>query len=1356
MKHLTFLPKTTVQISKESNYLGSAVLVKVENVFYVLTAAHVPFGEGCKQYNTSLSSTLNYRSESIGELTFVRELGNLDIYKNHDILAIEVTGVIDDFPDIFFTSNTDNPRLQFIFRGRSKSKSGKSYSIQPCSKNGTAGTDIHIEIPAKYYTDYEGETGAEVLQGLSGSGVFIHDDDSINAFLTSIVKSVSDDNFVGINSICISLFKEHLIPEISLIDYEEESITPFNKQNSLSTINNTSDIEALTRSITQNLVSNILPSVLSGNSDLVVSRISNFSSIQDVPLPAVTASRNELIDAIIDSLNKYGTVWLYGASGVGKTISAKMAAKYVGGSWSGVNLRGLDSQEVCQVLASPLISHNDKEITGILIDDLDCAYDSIVHEKVLSLQKNCQGANTCLIFTSSKKVDEDYLFFANLPQEVEQKVDDFSEADIKEIISAFGVVEDYWAQYIYISSGGGHPQLAIAMIQSMRKGNWSIKEFRTLDSLLQKNETVEKVKKKTRERLLRELPASARALIERVSLITGKFDRHLVLDLSLLNPKIADAGITFDQLIGAWIDQHEIDRFSLSPLLSNFAVATLTKQQQKSIQYEIANSILRTKVIDPIKMSTLLIAAFAGENSGALKLLCYPIITAELSELQIIAPHLIMFTFFNTENSIYIHDSNVNIMLRGVQLILLTCFEDKKESYLGSFNRFEIEADSLDSQVIGASVLVRISIYSKLLLTQPKFGVLPNWSLIIIKLKTLLKNKGKLLPTSISHKELPTKINGISIVSFLIINQINQVDTIEGLVPLFESIDSCDESIKNELFCAIEQLDLGLDIIVRGAWLNEYDKGTIDCEKHATIFSELEVFANNWGYTKLAEICVKFSAVIWDETGGSSEKAIKLINLGLAKYGGSNFCLLRSKALVLYRAKDFKECLILSKKILAGKKEFRNTEKAYFYRDAAICAENEGDFLLASEYFLLGRASLNVSEFPEMLPMKIGFKADSALACWHNGDKKRCIERLAVVLDELKSIEPKSTLKATHCHATFRHILLWLEMESKKQSITLETDENIVIYSGIVSNPEPSKEISKHNIIPLDLCWYMLASIENYCSLDVGMSSNLAKNLSNGPIVEGEFALRSSRLDTAIINSNEELFIDALKCFVSILSYISTKVDDRKESADITFIYQELPKATIENFERCRGIVEHYIVSFVTNCMLQNKWGEVDKLVEHILIESELGIRIELTDILKERNIKITDAIASNLKLLMSFRHRQKNTPINVIIEAFYHTLTAVEIGIDIDIRQANLTSKLAFESFKNKWLAFWGMQSHLLKNSNHHFSNINKALSVKNYSWPENVLRLMKSILPTLGVVNELDVNKKLDELLLKVRTTK
>ncbi|MGR6834473.1 hypothetical protein [Aliivibrio wodanis] len=1347
MNHLTFLPYTTVQIFKESTYLGSAVLVKVENVFYVLTAAHVPFGEGCEQYIDDLSSTLIYKSEKIGNLTFIKELGDLDIYKAHDVLAIEVGVNSDDFPEMHFSSDTDEPALEFIFRGRGKVQSGKIYSVNPCFKNGTEGEDIHIEIPEKSYTDFQGEAGAEVLQGLSGSGVFIHDNDSNEAFLTSIVKSVSEDNFVGVNCTCISLFKEYLIPEINLIDYnhhKSKKIVPATQI----------DVEKLTRSISQNLISQFMPSSLLGNSDIAVSHMSPLSSIESVPLPVAIASRKKLIDSTVYSLKNNNTAWLYGAAGVGKTIAAKMTAKHVEGEWIGVNLRGLNSREVCQILASSLVNLDCREVTGILIDDLECIFTPIVIEKLLSLQCFCKNANIFILFTSSKPIDEDFIFSANLPQDIEQKVDDFYEEDIKEILTALGVTEDYWARYIYMSSGGGHPQLVIAMIQSMKKSKWSIEEFRTLSSLRQQNETVEKVKKKTRERLLRELPASTRELVERVSLISGRFNRHLVLDLALLHPKIPDAGINFDQLIGSWIDQHEIDRFSLSPLLSNFAVATLTRQQQKQVQSEIADSILRTKVIDPITMNTAFIAAFSGENTRALALLCYPILTTELSELQIIAPHLMMFALFNTDNSIYIQDSNVNIMLRGAQLILLTCFEDKKESYLETFNRFEIEADGTDTQENGSSVLVRIMIYTKLLLSQPKFGNLPNWNSIVMKLNTLFKNKAELLPTSIPHKEIPTEVDGVSAVNFLIVNQISQIETIEALIPLFVFVDTLNSDARKELFQTIDQIDFGVDIFVRGAWLHEYKRETIDCEKHSAIFSELELFANKWGYEGLASVCVQFAAIIWDESGGQKDKALELIDSGLVKYGNANFCLIRAKAKVLFRAKEYGESLTLSNQLLDSNAPLSNIDKMFFYRDAAICAEHESNYSLARNYYLLGSSVNGGAELVENKPIQVGFKADAALASWHKGNRQECIQDLAEVLFELKKIDPKSSLQAAYCHAISCHILLWLQQEATKQNRFVPNGEKVTIYPGIVSNPQPSKDIDKQRLIPIEMAWYMLASIENYCLLDVGITSKLFVNLANGPIVEGEFVLSSSKLDTAIIKPNGEFLISALKDVVSNVSYVLTEICDTNESIDINFTYQTLPEVTRADFERCSSIVEQHILSFVISCVLQNKWNEIEKLVEHILIEPEVVIRTELISILEGNDIDAVDAISHNYKLLMRFRYQQNRSHINVIIGVFYYTLVAIQIGIDI--KQSDLISRLAFESLKVKWVAFWEQQRYLLKDPERHFVNINKALSIKGYSWSENSVCLMKAILPTLGVGDEVDVNRILDELLLKVRDKK
>jgi len=1353
MNHLKFLPYTTVQISKESIYLGSAVLVKIQNTFYVLTAAHVSFGEGCEQYSEGLSSTLTYKSESIGELAFVREIGSLEIYKAHDILAIEVEVNSEDFPEILFSSDTDKPQLQFIFKGRAKSESGKSYAVLPCKKNSTTGADIHIEIPVKNYTDFLGDTGAQLLQGFSGSGVFIHDDSSNEAFLTSIVKSVSKDNFVGINCTCISLFKEHLIPEINLVDYDYQS-SEKNTRGQSKLINSASqiDVEELTRTISQNLISQFMQTSSLGNSDIAVTHTTSLSSIEGVPLPAAIASRQKLIESTIYSLKSNGTAWLYGAAGVGKTVAAKMVAKQVGGSWIGVNLRGLSSQEVCQILSSSLININTQEVAGILIDDLECIFTPIVTEKLLNLHSFCQNINIFILFTSSKAADEDYLYSANLTQEVEQKVDDFSEGDIKEILSALGVMKDYWPKYIYMSSGGGHPQLVIAMIQSMKKNKWSIEEFHSLNSLLQKNETVEKVKRKTRERLLHELPISARKLIERVSLITGRFERNLVLDLALIPPEIPDGGINFDQLIGAWIDQHETDRFSLSPLLSNYAVATLTKSQQKQIQSEIANSILSTKVLDPITMNSAFIAALVGENTGALARLCYPLLTTELSDLQVIAPHLIMFTLLGTDRSIYKGDFNVNIMLRGAQVILLTCFEDKKDDYLKMFERFEIEREKADKLEAGSSVLIGLMVYSKLLLSQPKFGTLPNWTSIITKLDFLLKNKDKLLPNSIPSEEIPTEIDGVSTVSFLIMNQINQIKSIDALIPLFEFIDICEVSIREQLFLSMKHLDIGVDILIRGAWLSEYNEGTIDCEKHSNILTILESFANSWGYTELAVCCVQFTAIIWDESGEDKDQAIKVIDIGFAKYGDLNFCLTRAKAKVLFRSKDYGESLILSNQLIDSNAPINNVDKTFFYRDAAICAENEKRYSLARKYYLLGSSANSEIGLPENKPMEVGFKADAALASWHRGNKEECIQDLASVLVELKKIDPKGSLQAAHCHALCRHIILWLEQEATGQRKFISSGEEVVIFPGIVSNPVPHEDIEKQTTTPLELTWYMLASLENHCVLNLGISSKLTANLTKGPMVEGESLLASSKLDRAIMQPSGELFIVALKENVQHWVYLRSQLETLGKAKGINFTYITLPQASREDFNSNMSVVEREVLNFITSCVLQDKWKEISRLVDVIVIDPDVYFRVDLINILKGNDEDISDAITQNVKFLLSKRYTPNINSLEGIINVFSISLRAVQLGSDLG--KEHIICRLVFESLKRKWLVIWERERYLLMNPDLNFTNINKSFSVKDYSWPENVVCLMKAILPTLGVGDEREVNRTLDELLVKFRT--
>lgn len=119
--------------------------------------------------------------------------------------------------------------------------------------------------------------------------------------------------------------------------------------------------------------------------------------------------------------------------------------------------------------------------------------------------------------------------------------------------------------------------------------------------------------------------------------------------------------------------------------------------------------------------------------------------------------------------------------------------------------------------------------------------------------------------------------------------------------------------------------------------------------------------------------------------------------------------------------------------------------------------------------------------------MRVGLLADAALASWQAGDHETCLRDLVVVLRELKDIDSKSSLRAAHCHAACRHILLWLDQDVTGEKRFSEKGEELNIYPGAVSNPEPHQEIGKHLIVPIEMAWYWLAVVEIHSCLDKGV-----------------------------------------------------------------------------------------------------------------------------------------------------------------------------------------------------------------------------------------------------------------------------
>ena len=233
----------------------------------------------------------------------------------------------------------------------------------------------------------------------------------------------------------------------------------------------------------------------------------------------------------------------------------------------------------------------------------------LVLDSLRCLVHSANRSDVLLVLNSSDCPTNEFLFACDLPAGIASTLTEFTEEDIWEILQKCGVTNGRWAKYIYSVSGGGHPQLAMAFIQSMTASGWNPKEFRTLDALLGGSPAIAEVRKGTRHRLLTDMPQTSRRLIERLSLKSGGFNRELAIDLGRLEPGISDAGIVLETLIGSWVDQLEGDRFNLSPLLSGFAEKTLAVNEKEEIQSAIADSLTKKRSLDVIDMNSALLAA---------------------------------------------------------------------------------------------------------------------------------------------------------------------------------------------------------------------------------------------------------------------------------------------------------------------------------------------------------------------------------------------------------------------------------------------------------------------------------------------------------------------------------------------------------------------------------------------------------------------------------------------------------------------------------------------------------------------------------------------------------------------------
>ena len=1081
------------------------------------------------------------------------------------------------------------------------------------------------------------------------------------------------------------------------------------------------------------LINKVLSASATSTADLSKTGLVRLSPVSETPLPKTLASREDHIKKFQKILEAVGVCWISGAAGIGKTVSSRVLAHENGGDWASISLRSQSSEQICRTLMQAADSIRDFDLKGLILDDLSCAMEPLVLDSLRCLVYSADRSDLLLVLNSSDYPTSELLFACNLPASIVGALAEFTEEDIQEILQKCGVTNEQWAKYIHLVSGGGHPQLAMAFIQSMAALGWDPKEFRTLDALLGGSPAIDEVRRRTRERLLRDLPQTSRRLIERLSLKTGGFSRELAIHLGKLQPQIPDAGIVLESLTGSWIDQQEGDRFNLSPLLSGFADKTLGANEKEEVQRAIANSLTKRPSLDVIDMNSALLAALNGKNEAAMLTLCVAILGANFSELETLAPHLSLFTMFRTDTIAYPANRGISHLFRGAQVLLLNQESDRPARMKDALRCFSEEAIGVDNEQIRASI--NLLVYSKLLLQTSKSGLGVGFTCIIQELDELLENEKCLLPSDALDGMKSLEEKGITTIGFMFLNQTQQLSKIEELSSVFRFLDESSSELRLRLLAPFGHTDFPVDMLVAGAWLREHEENTIDPSAHSEVFKCLEDNSVRWNQSELAVCCRKYRAIILDEYGNDKNGALTVLEEGLSIFGYTNSELVRAKAKVLYRSEDHIGSLALSKTLIEGDAPLSEVEKAFLGRDAAISAEKEGEFNTARRYYLFGRAAAQKAELFDMTVMSVGLLADAALASWHDGDQLTCLQDFAQVLKEVSKIRPDGSLRAAHCHALVRHAFLWLDQDATGEKALLEDGEESRIYPGCVSNPEPYPKIGERYVTPIEMAWYMLAKVENHALLDAGITDNLEQLLPRGPVLEGQMLLSPAKMHKALLRLDTKLFVEALQDRISFFAFVNER-GGRLGGLNIKELtYGTFPIATEKQQEALQEQSEQLVLLYCAACVLKGDFASISVVLREVTESNGFLVRPVLIQRLQDTGSDL-DFYTRFASLILTNAKGTSEAPDGCASEVFELALKALQIAQQTG--HYKVVAEYVLPWLVRRWSFVWERQRFQLNRPSLHEAGIRAALERNNVSVESKVAEMLTAILPAVGISNQ------------------
>ncbi|WP_343654156.1 hypothetical protein [Paraburkholderia caribensis] len=846
--------------------------------------------------------------------------------------------------------------------------------------------------------------------------------------------------------------------------------------------------------------------------------------------------RSELVESIRAAVERHRVLFLTGGSGMGKTMLARFLARSASKPWHIVDLRDVTPEEAARRLQSALGQLSGVDTAGLILDDLNNGETHTVAQPLERLIRALRRRDVVCLITSYRAPTSVLLEKLSAEPEAAIAIPNLSEVEVGQLVRLFGGESDLWARYVYMEAGEGHPQLVRAMLTGLRMRGWPTAEVSDSASTLERSMDIEAARRAVRQRILDGLQNDARSLLYRTSLLLGRYERSLALDVATVVPQIDMAGEQLDTLVGPWIDMVGGSLLRNSPLIAQIGRDMLSTDEQTSVRVTAVKRLMAGNRLDVHQADAILTYALDGKSEEDLEHIAHTVIVLNEEGCRRLAAYLPTLKAMPLNSPAYPGNVVLSLKLRFAQMLVV--------AHSGEIDHIRATWQSLlramnESAELGLSHTFEYAVLTKILLSDTLAGLLPGWFEVLQRFDhlTLTTPEWRQLAQEAENEELKDSGTRHSIVGMLFVQQAVRLPTVREQLALFSRLDAVDVDVRGRFLGEARRLPSGYATLVNASWIQEVRRGTLDWESAASAFETMLGQALAWGDRELALRCVVAQAAMLDDYGSQEEAALEALKKGGAALGRDPV-ISRARAKIHFRHKRHALALELFRE---GAEQFAlddPVERAFLCREMGINTGETGKWEEASEWFR--RAHQAAASAPGNLlnPMIIGLRADEALAAYKAGNTAHASELYGDVLQLLASLDGDDSLKAAYCQRVVRHGLLWMYDEATGSNVQVN-DEPPVFKAGMCSNPEPLEIIRGQLVGSIDVSWYLLSAIKaRHLSVSAAHRDLLARL--QGRVIPGiELMIRNQLVAIAASQCDVDGLVEQMTPWLNVFGYAS-------------------------------------------------------------------------------------------------------------------------------------------------------------------------------------------------------------------------